>query len=195
MQVSESQKQQIRTLLIEGKKFEAVKYLRDNFNLSLKDANRMADLIDEDIGEDEYTYDRKSTQAAVKKVGCAIGSIFTAIGAPLLILALYYYTDNQLLVNSGELVTGKVISTPEQPVFEYEFNGNTYDYQSSVSSSPPSYELGEEVMIYVNTEDPHDILINTFSDRWFGITLFGIMGSIFFLIGVAVLRRFRKKKV
>ena len=182
MEVAEVQKQYIRDLLIKGRKIEAIKYLRTNFDLTLKDAKRLAELIDEDIAEDEYL---KRPKRLGSGGGAVLTSVFGLIGAIMLGVAVYLYTLHKNFVKEAEHVIAVVVSNPSQPVFEYEFNGQTYTYYSNVESEPPSYSMGEEVQIYVNPSNPNDVLVNTFMDRWFVITLLGGMGVVF--LGVSLL--------
>lgn len=43
MTITELQKEDVMTFIRQGRKIEAVKYLRDNFGLSLKDAKKITD--------------------------------------------------------------------------------------------------------------------------------------------------------
>ncbi|UII34008.1 DUF3592 domain-containing protein [Fulvivirga ulvae] len=182
MEVAEVQKQYIRGLLIKGRKIEAIKYLRTNFDLTLRDAKRLAELIDEDIADDEYI----RRPGPFSGGGVAILTIvFGLVGVIMLGVAIHLYTSNRSFVREAEQTVAIVVSNPSQPVFEYEINGQIYTYYSNVESDPPSYSMGEEVPIYVNPSNPNDVLINTFMDRWFLISLLGGMGVIF--LGVSML--------
>ncbi|MBL6447381.1 DUF3592 domain-containing protein [Fulvivirga sp. 29W222] len=183
MEVAEVQKQYIRELLIKGRKIEAIKYLRTNFDLTLKDAKRLAELIDEDIAEGEYI--RKPGPFRSGGVS-ALTYVFGLIGAIMLGIGVYLYLSHRNFVKEAEQTVAVVIHNPSQPVFEYKFEGQTYTYYSNIESQPPSYSVGEEVWVYVNPDDPHDVLINTFMDRWFVITLVGGMGVIFSSVSLLV---------
>ncbi len=187
MNVSEKQKQHVRNLLIAEQKIAAIKYIRKNFGLKLKEAKRLADLIDQDIEEDEYQYDRQKTIRSIGKTGGRIvGFIFAGKGGILLVVAFFIFNENQRIISHGVKVEAKVVSTPSNPLFQYSVNDNLYEYQSSVTSNPPSYQLGEIIAVYVNPDDPYDILVDTFTDRWLGITIVGGIGAIFFAVGITV---------
>ncbi|MDN5213355.1 ribosomal protein L7/L12 [Fulvivirgaceae bacterium BMA12] len=194
MNVSDEQKQHVRGLLVEGRKIEAIKYIRQHFGLGLKDSKRLIDLIDKDIREDEYQYDRgKVIRHSMKRGGQLVGIIFAGVGSILLGVALFIFFGNQRLINEGVVIEATVISTPSSPLFEYEVNGEIYKYQSDVTTNPPSYEIGEVVSMYVNPNDPYDLLIDSFPDRWLAITILGAMGALFFGIGMLVAVVFRPR--
>ncbi len=195
MNVSEEQKLEVRKLLIEDKKILAIKYLNENFGLGLEDAKKMAEMIEDDIIKDASvaSLEARSGEFLKNKMGCIVGRIFSIVGFILLAIATIVFFNDQNTVNNGVLVTGTVISNPSQPVIEYEIDGQTYTHQSSVTSTPPSYVLGEEVSIYVDVDDPTDILIDTFSDRWLIVTILGVMGAIFFVVGIGVSHLLKKK--
>ncbi len=192
MHVTKGQKEHIRELLIQGKKIEAIKYIHDNYKLGLKESKRLVELVDQDIRNDEYVYDRSTVVHTGKNIGKLVGKIFLGIGIILLVPAIIVFANNQKLVDSAVLITGTVISNPSQPEIEYNYNGETLVYYSSVTSTPPSYELGEKVEIYVDPEDPSNVLINTFSDRWLLITILGVMGLVFGGIGFLVYKLLRQ---
>ncbi len=194
MNVSEEQKQHVRGLLVQGRKIEAIKYIKQHFGLSLKDGKRLADLIDQDIREDEYQYNRsKVIRHSMKRGGQLVGIIFAGVGSILLGVAIFIFFGNQRLINEGKVIDATVISTPSNPLFEYEMDGEIYKYQSDVTTNPPNYEIGEVVSMYVNPNDPGDLLIDTFTDRWLAITIIGAMGAIFFGVGMLVAVVFRPR--
>ena len=45
------------------------------------------------------------------------------------------------------------------PVFEYDYNGKTYTFQSSISTNPPRFDEGEKVQIFLNPDDPHEVYV------------------------------------
>ncbi|ELR72923.1 hypothetical protein C900_00884 [Fulvivirga imtechensis AK7] len=191
MQVTEEQKQHVRTLLVHGRKIEAIKYLRDHFDLSLRESKRLAELIDEDIADHEYVGPPPVFTRAGSKAGSVIGLVFGIIGAIMLSLIIYLFISHQKFLETAEPAIGVVVSNPSQPVIDYEYKGQMYSYYSTVSSNPPSYELGEQVEVFVNPDNPTDVIVNTFTERWFVITLIGGMGLLFFGIGMAVFFAFR----
>ncbi|MTI39771.1 DUF3592 domain-containing protein [Fulvivirga lutimaris] len=188
MAVTEKQKQEVRQLLIEGRKIEAIKYIRQHFNLDLRQSKTLVEHVEADIEPWEFKKASRSAPTKPLKAGCAgksIALIFGSIGMIMLSIAFYiFYTDAQQ-IDRSELVIGTVVSNPSQPTIEYQFNGETYNYYSTVQSNPPSYDMGEEVEVYVDTENPNNAIINTITERWFSIIILGIIGAVF--SGVAFL--------
>jgi hypothetical protein len=184
MDVPEEQKQQVRQLLKEGKRIMAIKYLTENFGLGLKDAKRMADLIQQDIIDDGEMVGQIKDRSLPSMKGCFIGKLFKIISVIFFGFMSYFFIDDYQLVADSHQATATVISNPNKPIMEYEVDGSKYTYESDVSSTPPSYHIGEEVDIYVNATDPQEVLIDTFTDRWLVMTVLGSMGLVFFLMGL-----------
>jgi hypothetical protein len=43
------------------------------------------------------------------------------------------------------------------PVMQYEWRGKKHSYASRTYSSPPEYEVGQIISLYVNREEPDEI--------------------------------------
>lgn len=70
-----------------------------------------------------------------------------------------------------------------QPVFEFEYNGQSYTVKSDHSSNPPAFDVGEKVELKINPDDPTDFYApadNTYN--LLGI-IFAGLGLIFAVIG------------
>ena len=189
MAVSHQQKNQVNRLLKEGRKIEAVKFLRNEFRISLKKAKILADAIEAEMESSDF--EKPKITPAFKrsnKAGKAVGFIFFGIGLIFLAIAFVAFINNQKQIESSDLVIGVVVSNPSSPTIKYEYQGETYYYYSSTSSSPPNYYLGEEVEVYVDSEFPQDAIVNTVTERWFIIILMGGMGTVFSLVSLAVIR-------
>lgn len=189
MAVSEDQKQKVKQLLIEGRKIEAIKYLRATFGLDLKAAKKLADHIADEM--EPIHHQRPSLTSRSKKQGCrgkAIGVLFFGIGVIFLLLAIINIVLDVKQISESELVIGEVISNPSQPTIGYEFNGKKFSAISSVSSNPPSYHIGEEIEVYVHPDYPKDSIINTFTERWFLVVMFFGMGAVFSIVGLVTIK-------
>lgn len=186
MAVSAEEKQHIRQLLIEGRKIQAIKFIKMKYGLPLKEAKRLIDIVDETIASDEYQV--REIKPANSRVGTIVGVIFTLVGLGLLVITLIVYVDKQGVVSYEENTMAEVIENPSKPVFEYTYDGEIYRFQSSTESTPPSYELGETVPIFVNPENPNEIVVDTFTDRWLAVTIVGSMGLIFTFVGLLATR-------
>ncbi|HNP19288.1 MAG TPA: DUF3592 domain-containing protein [Fulvivirga sp.] len=188
MAVSQIQKDEIKRLLVEGKKIEAIKYIRSNFNLDLKEAKTLADHIE--VEYDIHDYERATIGNSQKRKPTnatrTIGKVFMSLGLLIFFIAIFIYFQQAKLSEKSIMVIGTVEGNLAQPTFKYEFNGNTYRYLSSVTSNPPSYYLGEEVEIFVDTENPENILVNTILDRWFFILFISGFASLFSVVGFTI---------
>lgn len=85
------------------------------------------------------------------------------------------------------------------PVYKFEYNGKKYRVQSSNSSKPAKYEIGEEVGIMINSDDPTQIYEpdNTAGEKFaFIITIVGAVGSVIMvIIFIFVVLGLRKAKI
>ncbi len=123
--------------------------------------------------------------------------IFTTIGflmicgAILMTLNTYKFLDEAAL-GTGE-VTGLVESHSDNsvtysPVVEFQtLEGNTLVFESSFSSSPPAYDIGEKVEVYYLPSLPDSAKLNGFFSLWGGGLILGIIGSVFFTIGAGII--------
>jgi hypothetical protein len=182
LSVPEHDKKHIRSLLIEGRKIEAIKFIKSTYGLSLKEAKRLIDLVDLTIGPNEYAQTISSKPA--KNVEKIVASVFLVTGILMLFIAVFIFMKNEEFISRG--ITGRavVISNPAKPVFEYEYQGVTHQYQTNTESNPPSYAIGEEVDIFIDPDNPDNILVDTFLDRWLAILIVGSLGAVFFLAGL-----------
>ena len=191
MNISQEQQNHIKGLIVTGRKIEAISYVRQEFNVSLREAKRLVDDLDDQVGDQTKAMVGRVMKGKSFMGGC-IGFFFGFIGLALIGGAIAVAVYNQQLASNGVLVTATVVDDPYQPTFEYELYGQVYEYYSSTYTDPPSYSLGEKVEMYVNPTDPQDVLVNTFSDRWLATTILGIMGLIFAGVGFGVGRLMRK---
>jgi hypothetical protein len=126
--------------------------------------------------------------------------VFGLVGIGLLTGGVIAFQDTKQLVDVAVEVPGTVVdltssssdgSTTYSPVYEYEFAGQTYRHETSVStSSQPS--IGETTTLLVDPDDPTEVKPDTFLDKWFLATilgglgvLFGGLSVVFMVVGVA----------
>ncbi len=80
------------------------------------------------------------------------------------------------------------------PVIVYRFQGQEYTFQSSVSSIPPRYEVGEKVELLVREDGPADARINGFVELWLASMIIGGIGLVFFSVAIIlVVLSFKKR--
>lgn len=183
MQIPEEDKDQITSLLESGDKLGAVRYIQQAFSLSADDALTLAEKLEE--------------QAFVRNIGTLdegvnparlVGTIFTVVGFILLSLAFIFGFRDYRFSTSAIPVIGKVTRIENNgsmyvPVVSYMLFGVSHEYTGTVSSSSPGYSIGDEVELLVNANDASDVMLNSFLDRWFVVTILGGMGLLFSAIG------------
>lgn len=110
------------------------------------------------------------------QIGCWIvfGNLFLA---GFCLWGVYAGYVSWQLEQNGITTTGVVTSLGESsdsdggccvysPVIEFEANGQTYSFESSNASSPPAYDVGEQVSVLYDPADPNTAQINKWSERW-----------------------------
>ena len=162
-----------------GKKLEAVKFVKSELNIGLAEAARFVDNIDKETNPDYKPPGRGC--------GCLGRSLMAIFGTVAIILfaiagAIYYFESKT--IENGDRVTGLVVDFNNNegsvaPVIEYEWRGAKKLYYSNIYSTPPAYVLNEEVPMVINRDDPDDILLDTFTDRWLAIVVLCGLGAIF----------------
>lgn len=169
-------KGEVIQLLQAGKKLDAIKLVKQTNNTGLKEALKLVEELDK-----ETNPNYRSVQVSS---GCAGGAskvmaiLFGLVAFLLLAVAgMIYYFQTETIKNSNQL-TGVVIDfqTSEgstAPIIAYHQHGQEKRYKSTVYSTPPAYVLKEEVPMFVNRDDPDDVILDTFTDRWLAIVVLG----------------------
>ncbi len=115
------------------------------------------------------------------------------------------YTNYQLRTQGASTI-GTVVrleestsdgSTSYSPVFQYEVNGQTYEFESQNSSSPPTHRVGDQDTIFYDPTNPQKAQIDSFMDMWLapGLLLcFGGGGFIAVNLGTIVWLVWRKRQ-
>lgn len=117
----------------------------------------------------------------------------------------YIAYNNYQLRTNGATTTGTVIrleestsdgSTTYSPVFQYVVNGQTYEFESQNSSSPPTHRVGDEDTIFYDPTNPEKAQIDSFFDMWLapGLLLCFGGGGIIVANVVALIWVVRRRK-
>lgn len=244
--LSQQEKIKIRDLIEKGQQIEAIKYIRDNHQLSLKDAKDWFDNMDKEVSTNRYNQEPRSQTItimarekarslvlrgkrldAVKYINNEFGlslkhakefvdslespkdqefpfavggralpfNITAAIGLLFILLAAYIWWTDYKVTHDGITITGKVIELKydneggAKPVVGFKWAGESKILSGSVYSNPPSFEVGESVDVIVSESNPNSVVLDFFVERFLLATIFGILGIIPFLIGVIGMRR------
>lgn len=120
-----------------------------------------------------------------------LGLIFFVIGSVLAAIGVGVGQSNWSFASTAHETDGTVIrmvasgKRGSSPVVRYEVDGKSFELQSSVSSSPPVYSVGDKVKVLYHPDEPHKGTIHSFLDQWFVPTLLAGLGSLFAVIGLA----------
>ncbi|HEX8039531.1 MAG TPA: DUF3592 domain-containing protein [Chryseosolibacter sp.] len=209
--MSSEAKKEVETFLLEGQKIAAIRYLTETCGFTSQESTLLVDALEKDLRRQPDNTgasprnprgtERSGTRAATgsdSRTPEIIVYVFAGIGLLFIGVAALLYYQQSGLIRKSDPAKGKVVrlrtgnGSGSAPVVEYEWRGNKYTYTSATYSSPPAYTIGELVPIYVNRDDPGDIIIDTFLDRYFLITIFGGMGFLFVAIGYGVMGALKK---
>ncbi|AOW15721.1 hypothetical protein LPB72_06495 [Hydrogenophaga crassostreae] len=81
--------------------------------------------------------------------------------------------------------TKKVSSTTYKPLVRFETpSGAVIDFTSSVASAPAAYRVGEPVTVFFDPANPSEARVNGFFELWGIASIAGVVGTVFFLVGV-----------
>ncbi len=130
-----------------------------------------------------------------------LGIVFSVIGGAVL------YSSKQSEKNCTFETKGTVVelvekrsrnkhgtSTTYAPVFEYEYNGKVYKYESKLATSPKPFEVGDKVTVMVDPDDPKEIYVPEYKTvRIFSYVFLGVGGGLF-IAGIILLFVFLKKR-
>lgn len=123
--------------------------------------------------------------------------LFAAVGLALLAGAYGFYNSTASLLAVAETSEAKVIKlvahrsddgTTYSPVYVFSTkDGRNIEGESSSSSNPPSYSVGETLKVYYNPANPEDNELDGIFNLWGGAIIMGILGIVFFGIGGGII--------
>ena len=109
-----------------------------------------------------------------RSLGCAFALL--PISAVILLgLGIWYTYTSYNFATNGVEVQGTVVrldastsdgSTTYSAVFEYTYEGQTYEYNSGISSNPPTNSVGDVEVLLVDPAKPSKARQNSFWDLW-----------------------------
>lgn len=182
-------KSRVKSVLERQDKIEAIRIVKEELQVPLKEAKVLVEGLERGLVRPPMSSKREDRTPRV------IFFVFVTIGSVFLLTSAVMFFSQGASIDKSELVTARVIrmETDNQqsgsaPVIEYEWDGKKWLYASKIYSTPPAYSVNEQVPVYVNSENPNEIIINTFLGRWFLIVLFGFLGVMFLGIPFLVYR-------
>lgn len=138
---------------------------------------------------------------ASQKTFYLLAIIFSFVGLGLLGGSIYSFITTKNWLSESYQSNGKVIDLVERestdsdgyrsityaPVVEYQFGEETFVFESSVSSDPPSHKVGQYVNVRYDPKNPNDAKIDSFFSLWFLTIILGLLGVIFTIVGGGLL--------
>ena len=124
-----------------------------------------------------------------------VGIAMIVGAAAMLASAAIMVSDDEALVESGASAQGVVVAAPEDGVPTIVFttpDGRRIRIVGTVSASPSPYEVGERITVFYDPEDPYRFVIDSFVERWFLPLLFGGLGVVLGIAGIALVRSGRR---
>jgi hypothetical protein len=120
--------------------------------------------------------------------------ILLGIGAILLAIAAFLALREQSFLSRAESVTGSVTDfsmssssdsgTSYCPVIEFTTKGGQdVRYYANVCSSPPAYDIGDQVKVIYDPQNPRQVQIENIWIEYLGALIVGGVGLPFFLLG------------
>jgi hypothetical protein len=145
------------------------------------------------------------TTKTVRRLPQFLGFMFLLMGIPCLLGSLYFAADSYRLVKEGDRAEGRVVELAQRrgsksgwvyaPVFRFETaGGKAHVIQSSSASNPPSYEVGDRVMVLYPPGKPNDAIIQGFFELWGAALIIGSVGGVIGGIGIYLILSFIRKQ-
>jgi hypothetical protein len=194
----------VRELLKTGQRNKAVQYLSEQLAVSLEDAEKLVTAVEFEIATERQAQDQTVEKAGSFILGCG-SIIFKIIGvgfaicsfACILAAIVIYFVFNipNAVSVEGTVTEFQTNDTGAAPVVEFIWQGETKTYKSQTYSEPNPYTLGQSVTLLVNQENPDEVVIDSFEERWMAISVLGgtglfmlLLTTVFFTIGKKIKR-------
>lgn len=121
--------------------------------------------------------------------------VFGGLGVVLLGIAGLVFFREQSFLSSAEKATGKVVdynlSSSDDggstycPVIEFTTQaGEPVKFFANVCSSPPAYEIGEDVEVFYDPQDIKRVQMSSFWAQYTGVLVLSCIGLPLLLLGV-----------
>lgn len=185
MALSEETTNKLKVLIYEDKKDEAETVIMKEVGLSKTEANLYIERL-------QATIKGPSKESSKPKGNKTAAYVIMGLGFLMWGLAVFFFVKKQQQLDNSYLASGVVvdfvINEGFAPVISYEIEGVPYQYISSIYSTPPAFDLDETVEIYVDKDDPNNIVINSFVNKWLMVTIFASFGLVLDLISLVVMK-------
>lgn len=186
MQLTPEHRAHLQQLLKNEQHLEAIKYIRQTFQVNLPEANGLW-----------YAF-RKGRIKAGQEIAPGgfrppqpfpMVNIFIYVGILLIVIGTGIVVYQQSRLADAQSVQGEVVSMigggrgMYAPVVAYDWQGARYFHESNTYSKPPAYEVGETVELYIDANG--EPFLAGFLDLWLAPMILWFIGSFF--VGLALL--------
>jgi hypothetical protein len=126
----------------------------------------------------------------MKIINGFLASLFIVAGIGLMVIAYYQAQGTWAFLATAQETSGQVVdlrlgsgnSSTYHAVIRFTApGGRTRDFVSSSGSNPPSYSVGEKVVVLYAPGHPEHARLDSFGNLWLGAVVTGGMGAAFFL--------------
>jgi len=114
----------------------------------------------------------------------------------MLVASLISFVNTKLFLSGASTTNGTVVKLVEsvsddsityKPFVAFKSpGGKTIEFLSSSSSNPPCYSKGAVVEVLYQESDPEQAKINDFLSLWGLSTILGVLGFVFFCVGISL---------
>ena len=123
--------------------------------------------------------------------------IIAAAGVLLIFLSIQEFNKNAERRQHHVKLKAKVIALSYQklmycPVLSYTYEHQTYTYHSESCSKPASFQVGEEVNIYIHQQQPEIAKIDSFFELQIKPSLLVLLGLICLMASYKIIKSFVK---
>jgi len=122
--------------------------------------------------------------------------VFALVGVAMLIGALFWWMNIHTFLADASRTQGTVIAlrarhsnndTTYSPVVAFQLQTQRIEFDSASGSNPPHYQVGETVPVVYPPSNPYQAKIDSFFSLWGGAVILAGLGSLFFVVGAAII--------
>lgn len=180
--LADDAKEKVMKLLLFGKRIDAIKFIAETYRVNLKNAITLVDAVDREMNPG-----KKISRPWVHGTGIPgiFFWVFGGIGALLTGIAVYLFVADRSAIQHYTVVHGIVTTNRynhdgmASPTISYQWHGKEKVYYSNTWSHPAAFNAGEAVQLYVNPDDPEEMFVDSFVERFLVILILGGIGSVF----------------
>ncbi|MBK7891587.1 MAG: DUF3592 domain-containing protein [Bdellovibrionales bacterium] len=111
---------------------------------------------------------------------------------------LFSYQHSRVFSHNARMAAAEVVEVKDRsPVFQYQVDGNTFEYQPSEGPLTKA-TLGDSTTLYFNSENPSEVRevtdIKSQTESWLTTALLGLSGMAWTLLGLCSFMRYQARR-